>query len=554
MVTALFAGSQCNGFEKNKVIMKRYTLLFLLGMFLSVAVIQAKEQLEFLYDPNPVDRDYDGTTVVTTNPALEFIKLSGVESGDDVHLSITANVENPNVGENKPVKYTCTISGKDADKYLAPKPPTDHTINITKKETTFKSALFDNNKEYDGTKNVNIKEEASLSGIIEGEDVRLQTTIKYDDKMAGLRTITATYEIIGEWNNYEINIPEEPIRVAGEITKRSVKVNDGGFNFKKFYDGTTSVIMLAATTLQDGDIIEGDDIHVEVDAYYADANVGANIPVYVKFTITGDDIDNYQLSESTNSYNGIICERITGNAHPDKDSYCQEDVVTIIANNLKGDPKYYYDNTRDLWLDYGDGVAMQYAIPNGAKGGKDSTLLLIENFYGLVDTFKVGINIGYLRTVTKIFEDVISVINTDGSFTGKTIQWYHDGVKLPGATELFYLEPGGKLTGYYYYRLNEGLPDEERSCNFFVDEDKDPLERVSKRIRIYPNPIENQVNIDLEAFEENTKHTAQIYDLMGNKVMSLTLQPNTNTVDLSGLAKGIYTVYIEGVFTKLMKR
>ena len=558
MVTALFAGSQCNGFEKNKVIMKRYTLLFWLGMFLSVAAIQAQDnRLEFKFDFNPIDKIYDGTTEVETNPNLGFIDVIGAESGDEVHLSITASVDDPNVGENKKVKYTCQLIGKDASKYLPPIPPTGHTINITKKATTFQAAIFETSKEYDGTINVNIKKEnpASLSGIIAGEDVGVKATIEYDSKNAGLRKIKVKYEITGEGdpNNYEINIPQES-QVAAEIYKRNVTVNEGGFNFKKFYDGTTSVKMLAETTLNDGDLIEGDDIQVEVEASYADSKVDLNVPVYVKFKIKGKDVDNYQLTESMKTLNGMICEHITGTTSVDQSSYCQEDVVTITASNLKGNPKQYYDNTRDQWFDYGDGVAMQYAIPNGAKGGKDSTLLLIENFYGLVDTFKVEINIGYLRTVTKIFEDVISVINTDGSYTGKTIQWYHDGVKLPGATELFYLEPSGKLTGYYYYRLNEGLPDEERSCNFFVDEDPDPLQRVSKRIRIYPNPIENQVNIDLEAFEENTKHTAQIYDLMGNKVMSLTLQPNTNTVDLSGLAKGIYTVYIEGVFTKLMKR
>jgi len=67
------------------------------------------------------DKQYDGSTKCS----IRFKgKLAGVASGDDVSVTAQAAFKSSNPGNNKSVVVEYSISGKDADSYIAPKPVT----------------------------------------------------------------------------------------------------------------------------------------------------------------------------------------------------------------------------------------------------------------------------------------------------------------------------------------------------------------------------------------------------------------------------------------------
>ena len=61
-------------------------------------------------------------------------------------------------------------------------------------------------------------------------------------------------------------------------------------------------------------------------------------------------------------------------------------------------------------------------------------------------------------------------------------------------------------------------------------------------LSIYPNPVSDVLNVDLEGEIRNT--VANIYTIRGVKVVTQTLVNNTSTIDVSILPKGVYLVLI----------
>jgi hypothetical protein len=61
-------------------------------------------------------------------------------------------------------------------------------------------------------------------------------------------------------------------------------------------------------------------------------------------------------------------------------------------------------------------------------------------------------------------------------------------------------------------------------------------------IIIYPNPVENDLHIVIEAFERSA---ATLYSIAGKEIkLYKTLTPGVNKVELNGIQKGIYILSI----------
>ena len=75
------------------------------------------------------------------------------------------------------------------------------------------------------------------------------------------------------------------------------------------------------------------------------------------------------------------------------------------------------------------------------------------------------------------------------------------------------------------------------------------------QIKLFPNPVTDKLTI---ARKENTKATAEIYSILGQKLYSCILKDENTTIDLADFQNGIYFVLItseKGINTyKIVKK
>ena len=64
-----------------------------------------------------------------------------------------------------------------------------------------------------------------------------------------------------------------------------------------------------------------------------------------------------------------------------------------------------------------------------------------------------------------------------------------------------------------------------------------------KKIRIFPNPVNNQLEIQFANFSE--KYQGTIYDLTGKKVHTFNKNAHENSIDVSFLKSGFYILNIQ---------
>ncbi len=116
-----------------------------------------------------LDKVYDGTRTATLQNAL----LSGVIGGDSVALGndTTGTFNTKNVGTNKPVATSMTISGTDAANYTLVQ-PTGITASITPLAATVTATGID--KQYDGTTAARVN--LGSTAVVAGDQVSFSDT------------------------------------------------------------------------------------------------------------------------------------------------------------------------------------------------------------------------------------------------------------------------------------------------------------------------------------------------------------------------------------------
>ncbi|WP_321301825.1 YDG domain-containing protein [uncultured Sphaerochaeta sp.] len=158
-----------------------------------------------------VTKTYDGTTAVqgTVTPG----SLSGVLEGDVVTVEANAQYGSANVSYSYSgglfnqitVKYT--LDGPDASNYAPP--VWDRSWGaIERKQLSVIGTLFPASKVYDGTCTVPITSEGTLSGVIAGDSVSLDSVLaSYDTEYAGSdKAVAISYTISGtDTSNYYLN-------------------------------------------------------------------------------------------------------------------------------------------------------------------------------------------------------------------------------------------------------------------------------------------------------------------------------------------------------------
>jgi len=115
-------------------------------------------------------------------------------------------------------------------------------------------------------------------------------------------------------------------------------------------------------------------------------------------------------------------------------------------------------------------------------------------------------------------------MNVSGTEATLDISGYTTGASISYAVKFAWAAGGFGVTKYFSYTVGEDCAT--------ASIDKNNLLGIS----LYPNPAKGSLNISAK----NTIESATIYNVLGKKVKSFTVNANTSSLDVSGLSRGIY--------------
>ncbi len=244
------------------------------------------------------NKTYDQTTSATYS---ETPALVGTIDGDDLSIVAgDANFADANVADNITVTYSnFALSGTDASNYTLTQ-PVDSYANIEPITLTV-NGIDINDKTYDATTDATFIGTPYLSGILDGDDVTLNTeslTALFETKTVGEGKIVYVDNILisgSAIGNYTISATGT--FTASILTKELTVTGLGAED--KIYDKTTDATLTGTPTLQGA--ISGDDVSIDTSlpsASFEDANVGTNKSVMISdYVLSGTDKDNYTITQ-----------------------------------------------------------------------------------------------------------------------------------------------------------------------------------------------------------------------------------------------------------------
>lgn len=277
------------------------------------------------------DKVYDGTataSIVANSGALSPVagnSSSGKVGNDDVSFTISdPKFENKNVGENKSVTFTVTLTGDTASNYMLV-PPANATASITPRLVTINGLAVDN-KTYDGKPDATISADLTLtlvpvvnnadSGIVPNDDVTLNPTAakaEFEDKNAGAGKLVIFSDFVltgADAGNYTLVLPTD---VTATIERKTLTV-DGLKIADKTYDGTKTAQWDGTPTLIG--LVEGETLQLICGVpTFTSAIPGSNIPVtFTPFSLADGTglAANYTLIQPVS---GSITGNIVVNRH-----------------------------------------------------------------------------------------------------------------------------------------------------------------------------------------------------------------------------------------------
>ncbi|GFZ97239.1 hypothetical protein GCM10008018_49500 [Paenibacillus marchantiophytorum] len=166
-------------------------------------------------------KEYDGTTstAVSAGSRIGTCEGDGICPEDDVTVHASGAYNDTQVGTDKLITVSYTLSGGDAGNYLPPANITVHTGVITAKQLTISAPTLTNSKVYDGTKTAGVIP-GTLIGVVSGENVTVNAVATYNNAEIGThKRVTIVYTLSGtDAGNYKA--PASETVSTGEITAR----------------------------------------------------------------------------------------------------------------------------------------------------------------------------------------------------------------------------------------------------------------------------------------------------------------------------------------------
>ncbi len=232
---------------------------------------------------------YDGTSSSSVN-----LNGSGIIAGDDISFSGTGEFSDKNAGANKTVHVSgITGSGTDAGNY-AYNSSTDTTATINKAQLVL--SVDDISKVYDGSRHA----DGTLT-LLDGTQLfgsdSVSGSLEFQDKNAGTAKVVSIVDYAVEdgnsGNNYDISVVDN---TSSSIQARLIEVAAQADD--KVYDGST----LATIALTANDIVSGDDLTFNGNAFFSDKNAGSGKQVSVTgITAGGSDAGNYTFNTTADT-------------------------------------------------------------------------------------------------------------------------------------------------------------------------------------------------------------------------------------------------------------
>jgi len=251
------------------------------------------------------DKVYDATRDASVSGGV----LSGVIGSDSVNLRQSGQFADKNVGTNKAVTATFSLTGADAGNYVLLE-PTNLTASISKANLTV-TGLAASDKVYDTTTADTLTGTAKVTAL--GSDV-VALSGKGVGSFAGKnvgngKAVTVSgYTLTGaDAGNYTL---VEPTGLTANITPSAIKISGLAAN-DKVYDGLTAATLSGTATVtalgSDTVLLSGTGV-----GSFANKKAGNGKAITVSgYSLTGADASNYTLVQPTGLKANITPARLT---------------------------------------------------------------------------------------------------------------------------------------------------------------------------------------------------------------------------------------------------
>ncbi len=353
-------------------------------------------------------------------------------------------------------------------------------------------------KVYDGTTAAQTTGGAfQIFGNVSEEDevfVKLETAYFDNANVGGGHKVYLEFVLDGQdADKYALEPSYELDSVTNGIIKaKTLGVNLDDLNIaieKMFAEKDASANVLTPASIDENEIIAGDEVSLITTARYENAAVGIDKTITAYFRLEGAGVGNYDLDRSSYVYSteGIITIPIkpepfddgsffhtsdpTGSC-PGSDDYA---TFKLVDGKVSQVSIYYGEKAKEVGFEDVENAApsawttnaIDIVIPEGAPCGAyeaEVILTYIGEMGAKYSTgrlpFKFTVHVS-AADIVKMYEDVVGVRDLDNRYV--TYQWLRDGQAIPGATKAYYQEEGG-LKGIYTIQITTEDGEVYTSC------------------------------------------------------------------------------------------
>ncbi|MDC3024415.1 YDG domain-containing protein, partial [Alphaproteobacteria bacterium] len=299
------------------------------------------------------NKTYNGNATATTS-----LTFSGLIGSETLAQSVSSTFNNKNVETGKTVTVnSITLSdgsnGGLASNYTISAGQTT-TANIVGKALTV-SGITAPNKTYDGNTNAPLDvSNISYSGLVSGDDIGGSFSGTFENKNIGTgKTVTISSSYSGvDSGNYSVT---DQSSTTANITTRALTVS-GLTASNKTYDATTSATLDTSSVSYAG-LVSGDSFSGSYTGTFNDANVGTSKLVTISSSYSGNDINNYSITDQSSTGADITKASPTISGLSNQSKYSDENYTLAGVPSISGlSISYSSDDTNVADVDSSTGA------------------------------------------------------------------------------------------------------------------------------------------------------------------------------------------------------